>query len=132
MVWRAVVRCSILQKWSDRFVSIFCESKRCRGMNLSRSILNGHSCECCCGATERLLLVCEWCMSERIWFQRAEWCTVSDSIHFSINTSATLHLKVVHCGLFSRVFSSCFFCISVETPHPKTRQTVSSWSAMNS
>lgn len=96
---------SILQKWLDRFVSIFCESKRCREMNLSRSILNGHSCECC-GATECLLLVCEWC------FYRAEWYTVSDSIYFSIDTSPILHLKVVHYGLFSWVFSSSFFLYS--------------------
>lgn len=131
MVRRAAVRCSILQKWLDRFVSVFCESKRCKGMNLIWRILNVHSCECCYGATEHLLLVCEWCMSERICFYRAEGYTVSDSIHFSTNTSLTLHLKVVHCGLFSGIFSS-YFSVLVETLQHKTRHRVFSWSLMNS
>ena len=88
------------------WTGFFCESKRCRGTNLSRSNLNGHSCECCYGATEPVLLSLEWRIRERIRFLRVEWCTVSDSIHFSIITS--LQLKVVNCGPFSLGFSSYF------------------------
>lgn len=51
-------------------------------------------------------------MRERICFQRSKWCTVSDSIHFSFSTSPLLHFKVVHCGLFRRVF--LFFPVFAE------------------
>lgn len=111
-MWHGVVWCSILQQCLDRFVRILGESKRCRGINLSRCILNGHSCESL-GATEHLLLVYEGGVSESFAFRAAEWCISSDSIHSSIDTSSTLHLKVIHRGQFSCVSapSLTLFCI---------------------
>lgn len=102
MVWHAVVRCSILQKGLDRFLSIFfLRVKRCKGVNLGRGILKWSQLWVVSRSSTR---VCERRTSETICFLRSERHNASDSIHVGIGTLARLYLEVVLCGLFSWVF----------------------------
>lgn len=122
-----VARSGKAQHIAEVMGQVFGKSKRCGGMSLGWSTLNGHSCECCCCEVTRCLSFVsgEWVRGFAFKAEGSAQCLIPSNSasahweHFIWRSSAVAHSTVCVC-----VCVGCnFFPVGAETLQHTTCST---------